>query len=152
MICALSMNELFFSVFLQRGAARVKPDMLEARYNKRISELEGQLASLRAGTRPEMVDQETTTDTPEEVWIRNFPQWRTAASLEQEGVISVAGKDYSFVSDRHPIIQVLDIDLRGIPMLDGGWHKINNQVIERAIDRLREMHPSLYAQHPRVLF
>ena len=151
------MNDMFFRVFLRRQPhtmteleflLRQQMAELEASHAQQVAELEAkhaqQIAELEARNKLEMVDQSTTTDTPEDVWNRNFSGW-TATNLQTEGVLPVTNSDFSFVLDEHPVIYILEKhqdmiggNIRKMPKVDSMWYKISNDTLVCAIHKLRK--------------
>ena len=117
-------------------------------HEQQTQKLKARITDLVLEIRPKTLDQETTTDTPEETWRRMFPKW-TAANLETEGIYRVGDQGYSFVVDVHPIIYVLERsecgdDIRKQLKIDGHWHRIGNEVIITTVTHLRNAMPVLY--------
>lgn len=84
---------------------------------------------------------ESETDGHE--WRNRFPSY-TAQNLEEHGVLSVPGQPYIFVSQNHPVVELLrqNADLLSAnideqPLIDGEWYKIARQVLSTCCQTLR---------------
>ena len=151
------MNTLFLNVFLRRQPSQSE---LEVLLRQEIQEIKAQhkyemekarLEIEKSKATREMTDQETSTDTEKQVWMRNFPHW-AAANLETEQVVTVHNADYVFVLDRHPVVYVLEnnltacngIHIRDSLKIDGCYYKITRPDFAAAVAVLKTMHPWLY--------
>jgi hypothetical protein len=155
------MNTLFLNVFLRRQPSQSELEVLLRQEIQEIKaqhryEMEQALLEIEKSkatrSKPEMKDQETTTDTEKQVWMRNFPHW-AAANLETKQVLTVENADYVFVLDRHPVVYVLEnnlttcngIHIRDSLKIDGRYYKITKPDFAAAVAVLKTMHPWLYA-------
>ena len=84
---------------------------------------------------------ESETDGHE--WRSRFPSY-TAQNLEEQGVLSVQGQPFVFVSQHHPVVELLrqNADLLSAnideqPLIDGEWYKITRQVLSTCCQTLR---------------
>ena len=76
-------------------------------------------------------------------WRSRFPSY-TAQNLEEQGVLSVQGQPFVFVSQNHPVVELLrqNADLLSAnideqPLIDGEWYKITRQVLSTCCQTLR---------------
>jgi hypothetical protein len=76
-------------------------------------------------------------------WRTHYPQY-TKANLETEGTMQVANCGYIFVSQHHPVIELIkengmlvDSDLESQPLIDGEWLKLTKQLFAQACTALR---------------
>ena len=83
------------------------------------------------------------SETDGHVWRSRYPNY-TAQNLEEHGVLSVAGQPFVFVSQKHPVIDLLrqNADLLSAnideqPLIDGEWYKITRQVMGTCCQTLR---------------
>lgn len=83
------------------------------------------------------------SETDGHAWRSKYPHF-TAQNLEEHGVLSVAGQPFVFVSQSHPVIDLLrqNVDLLSAnineqPLIDGEWYKITRQVMGTCCQTLR---------------
>jgi hypothetical protein len=83
------------------------------------------------------------SETDGHVWRSRYPNY-TAQNLEEHGVLSVAGQPFVFVSQKHPVIDLLrqNADLLSAnideqPLINGEWYKITRQVMGTCCQTLR---------------
>jgi len=76
-------------------------------------------------------------------WRSKYPAYN-ANNLEKEGVLQVSGQPYLFVSQTHPVIDLLrqnaahlNADISQQPLIDGEWYKITKQVMGTCCATLR---------------
>jgi len=76
-------------------------------------------------------------------WRSKYPSYN-ANNLEKEGVLQVSGQPYLFVSQTHPVIDLLrqnashlNADISQQPLIDGEWYKITKQVMGTCCSTLR---------------
>jgi len=76
-------------------------------------------------------------------WRNKFPTYNSA-NLESEGVLQVSGQPYLFVSQSHPVVELLrdnaehlNADISQQPLIDGEWYKITKQVMGSCCATLR---------------
>jgi len=76
-------------------------------------------------------------------WRSKYPSYN-ANNLEKEGVLQVSGQQYLFVSQNHPVIELLrqnashlNADISEQPLIDGEWYKITKQVMGTCCSTLR---------------
>jgi hypothetical protein len=76
-------------------------------------------------------------------WRSKFPTYNTN-NLESEGVLQVSGQPYLFVSQSHPVVELLrdnaehlNADISEQPLIDGEWYKITKQVMSTCCGTLR---------------
>jgi len=76
-------------------------------------------------------------------WRSKYPSYN-ANNLEKEGVLQVSGQPYLFVSQTHPVIDLLrqnaahlNADISQQPLIDGEWYKITKQVMGTCCATLR---------------
>jgi len=76
-------------------------------------------------------------------WRNKFPTYNTN-NLETEGVLQVSGQSYLFVSQSHPVVELLrdnaehlNADISQQPLIDGEWYKITKQVMGTCCATLR---------------
>lgn len=76
-------------------------------------------------------------------WRNKYPSYN-GNNLEKNGVLEVTGQNYVFVSQNHPVIELLrsnrdkltsDIDEQ--PLIDGEWYKITKPVMTQCCQLLR---------------
>lgn len=77
-------------------------------------------------------------------WRQNYPDYN-AGNLETQGVLNVQGEGFVFVSQNHPVIEllkknidVLNADITQQPLIDGEWYKVAKQVMAGCCQQLRE--------------
>ena len=77
-------------------------------------------------------------------WRSQYPQYNSS-NLETEGVLQVQGELFVFVSNDHPVIDmlrknahILNADISQQPLIDGKWYKIAKQVMSGCCSHLRE--------------
>ena len=79
---------------------------------------------------------EADTSNAESVeWRNHYPQYN-ASSLETQGMLQVNGQPYLFVSQTHPVIELLkqnadmlNADISSQPLIDSEWYKLTKQVM-----------------------
>ena len=76
-------------------------------------------------------------------WRSKYPTYN-AGNLDKEGVLLVSGQPYLFVSQSHPVIDLLrqnaehlNADISQQPLIDGEWYKITKQVMGTCCATLR---------------
>ena len=76
-------------------------------------------------------------------WRSKYPAYN-ANNLEKEGVLQVSGQPYLFVSQTHPVIDLLrqnaahlNADISQQPLIDSEWYKITKQVMGTCCATLR---------------
>lgn len=76
-------------------------------------------------------------------WRSRYPQYN-ANNLESEGTLGVPGQTYLFVSQNHPVIELLkqnvellSADITKQPLIDGEWYKLTKQVMSTCCNTLK---------------
>ena len=76
-------------------------------------------------------------------WRQRYPQYN-AGNLETHGTLQVTGQPYLFVSQSHPVIELLkqnaellNADITTQPFIDGEWYKLTKQVMSTCCNTLK---------------
>ena len=76
-------------------------------------------------------------------WRNRYPQYN-ASNLETQGTLQVNGQPYLFVSQTHPVIELLkqnadmlNADISSQPLIDGEWYKLTKQVMSTCCNTLK---------------
>jgi hypothetical protein len=76
-------------------------------------------------------------------WRSRYPQYN-ASNLDTQGTLQVTGQPYVFVSQTHPVIELLkqnaellNADITTQPLIDGEWYKLTKQVMSTCCNTLR---------------
>lgn len=87
---------------------------------------------------------EAEASNPEGIeWRSRYPQYN-AGNLESQGTLQVTGQPYLFVSQTHPVIELLkqnaellNADISSQPLIDGEWYKLTKQVMSTCCNTLK---------------
>jgi len=76
-------------------------------------------------------------------WRNKYPSYNSS-NLEGHGVLEVQGQSYVFVSQNHPVVEllannadILNARITDQPLIDGEWYKITRQVMSQCCGILR---------------
>jgi hypothetical protein len=76
-------------------------------------------------------------------WRNKYPTYNSS-NLEGHGVLEVQGQAYVFVSQNHPVVEllannaeILNAQIKDQPLIDGEWYKITRQVMSQCCGILR---------------
>lgn len=76
-------------------------------------------------------------------WRNKYPTFN-ASNLEKHGVLEVSGQNFLFVSQTHPVVELLDnnadllnANIKDQTLIDGEWYKITKQVMSTCCGILR---------------
>jgi len=76
-------------------------------------------------------------------WRNRYPQYN-ASNLKTQGTLQVNGQPYLFVSQTHPVIELLkqnadmlNADISSQPLIDGEWYKLTKQVMSTCCNTLK---------------
>lgn len=76
-------------------------------------------------------------------WRQRYPQYN-AGNLDTHGTLQVTGQPYLFVSQKHPVIELLkqnaellNADITTQPLIDGEWYKLTKQVMSTCCQTLK---------------
>ena len=76
-------------------------------------------------------------------WRQRYPQYN-AGNLDTHGTLQVTGQPYLFVSQTHPVIELLkqnaellNADISAQPLIDGEWYKLTKQVMLTCCNTLK---------------
>jgi len=76
-------------------------------------------------------------------WRQKYPQYN-ANNLDTHGTLQVTGQPYLFVSQSHPVIELLkqnadllNADITTQPLIDGEWYKLTKQVMSTCCNTLK---------------
>lgn len=76
-------------------------------------------------------------------WRNKYPAYNSA-NLERQGVLEVQGQSFVFVSQHHPVVEllannadILNAQIMDQPLIDGEWFKITRQVMSQCCGILR---------------